>query len=93
MPQINGAKPYIMYFMLELRLQFPGKETDIDQKGVPNWGIGVPGYWDIVTVKIYILSWGLRRCSIAHYDSCLEKICCGGSLASAACVKGEYLAK
>ena len=40
-----------MYFMLELRLQFPGKETDIDQKGVPNWGIGVTGYWDIVTVK------------------------------------------
>jgi len=28
-----------MYFMLELRLQFPGKETDVDQKGVPNWGI------------------------------------------------------
>ena len=40
MPQINGAKPYIMYFMLELSLQFPGKETDIDRKGVPNWGIG-----------------------------------------------------
>ena len=60
MPQINRAKPYIMYFMLELRLQ-----TDIDQKGVPNWGIGVTEYWDIVTVKIYILSWGLRRCSIA----------------------------
>jgi len=28
-----------MYFMLELRLQFPGKETDVDHKGVPNWGI------------------------------------------------------
>ena len=39
MPQINGAKPCIMYFMLELRLQFPGKETDVDHKGVPNWGI------------------------------------------------------
>ena len=67
MPQINGAKPYIMYFMLELRLQFQGKGTDLDLKGVPNWGIGITGYWDIVTVKIYILSWGLRRYSIAHY--------------------------
>ena len=59
MPQINGAQPYVMYFMLELRLQFPRKETDVDQKGVPNWRA------DLVTVKIYILSWGLRGCSIA----------------------------